>query len=127
MKNRKWKVIYYETKDGKCPVIDFVESRSKRNQAKTLGLFALLQKKGPLLPRPYADLLEDGIHELRLKLSGGQVRVLYFFCYKKYIVLTHSFIKSTKRVPKAEIKKAEGFREDFLERFTKEHTNENIR
>ncbi len=34
------------------------------------GLSQLLEEKGPPLPRPYADLLTDGIHELRVKLSG---------------------------------------------------------
>jgi hypothetical protein len=74
-----WKVIYYESADGRCPIMDFIESRKKENQAKVLALIKLLQEKGPNLPRPYADLLEDGIHELRIKLSGDQIRFLYFF------------------------------------------------
>jgi phage-related protein len=78
----------------------------------------LLEKQGPHLPRPYADLLESGIHELRVKLSGAQARVLYFFCYQEYVVLTHCFIKNTSSVPAAEIKKAKKFRDDFLERYT---------
>jgi hypothetical protein len=89
--NKKWTVAYYETVNGECPVMDFIDSRSKRNQAKTLSLISFLEERGPVLPRPYADLLEDGIHELRIKLSGNQVRILYFFCYKEYIILTHAF------------------------------------
>ena len=50
------------------------------------------------------DLLQDGIHELRIKLSGVQVRILYFFCYKDIIILTNIFDKHTDRVPKSEIK-----------------------
>jgi hypothetical protein len=41
-----------------------------------LGLISFLQKKGSTLLCPYADLLEDGIHELRIRLSGDQARVL---------------------------------------------------
>ena len=75
----KWKIIYYETASGECPIIDFIESRNKRNQAKIFSLFYYLEEMGPNLSRPYADLLEDGIHELRIKLSGEQIRILYFF------------------------------------------------
>jgi len=118
--NYKWTVIYYETSEGKCPVTDFIDSRSKRNQAKVMSLISLLEENGPTLPRPYADLLEDGIHELRIKLSGDQVRVLYFFCYKDFIILTHAFNKTTDKVPKSEIKKTKKFREDFLKKFKEE-------
>ena len=75
-----------------------------------------LEEHGPMVPRPYADLLEDGIHELRFKLSGDQVRILYFFCYRDIIVLTHAFKKNTGKVPIAEIKKAKKYRSDFLKR-----------
>jgi hypothetical protein len=128
--NNKWTIIYYESAEGECPVTDFINSRSKRNQAKILALLSFLEENGPTLPRPYADLLEDGIHELRIKLSGDQVRILYFFCYKDFIILTHAFIKTTDKVPKSEIKKAKKFREDFLKRFNvkqlREVQNENL-
>ena len=128
MKN--WKIIYYETTEGECPVEDFISSKSINNRAKILGLFSFLEEKGPNLPRPYADLLVDGIHELRIKLSGDQLRILYFFCYKDYIILTHPFIKRTDKVPIQQIEKAKKCREDFLQRFDEktllEVYNENI-
>jgi phage-related protein len=77
-----------------------------------------LEIHGPNLPRPYADLLEDGIHELRIKLSGEQIRIIYFFCYKEFIILTHAFRKHTDKVPKNEIAKAKNCRNDFLSRFS---------
>ncbi len=124
MTNKAWTVIYYESSEGNCPVIEFIDSLSKRNQAKIFSFLSLLEKKGPILPRPYADLLENGIHELRIKLSGIQVRVLYFFCYQEYIVLTHPFTKTTDKVPTAEITKANAFRMDFLKRFNEKNLRE---
>jgi len=112
-----WRVLYYETPEGKCPVQEFIDSRKGRDQAKILALIANLQDRGPTLPRPYADLLEDGIHELRIRLSGDQFRVLYFFCFRSFIVLTHAFAKVTAKVPRAEIQKAKKYRSDFLTRF----------
>ena len=122
MKN-KWFVLNYVTEDGRCPVQEFIESRSIENQAKILSQISYLKDMGPNLPRPYADLLKDGIHELRIKLSGNQVRLMYFFCYERYIVLTHSFIKHSDAVPEKEIIRAISIRNDFLRRYNKKKLN----
>jgi phage-related protein len=114
----KWKVLYYEDASGKSPMFEFIEGRKESDQQKLLNWIGQLSEHGPQLPRPYADLLTDGIHELRTKLSGDQVRSLYFFCYKEYIVLTHAFIKRQSAVPKKEIKRAVKCRAEFLERFS---------
>jgi phage-related protein len=115
-----WRVVYYERKDGSSPAYELVEFRTAKEKAKILSWIGQLEVQGPHLPRPYADLLEDGIHELRIKLSGDQVRVLYFFCYREFIVLTHGFIKNTDRVPLSEIARARQYRADFLSRFDEE-------
>ena len=112
-----WRLLYYETPEGKCPVYKFVDSRKGRDQAKIFVLISALQDRGPTLPRTYADLLEDGTHELRIRLSGDQFRVLYFFCFQRFIVLTHTFAKMTVKVSRVEIQKAKKYRSDFLSRF----------
>jgi phage-related protein len=112
----QWKVIYYETDSGLCYIEDFINSKNETNRAKIFNWLEQLEIHGPTLPRPYADLLEDGIHELRIKLSGDQIRFLYFFCYHEYIVLTHAFRKNSERVSKSEILKAKMYRDDFIER-----------
>ncbi len=112
----KWRVLYYETADGACPVQQFIDTRKSRDQAKIFSWLTLLEEKGPNLPRPYADILGDGIHELRVKLAGDQVRILYFFCYREFIVLSHAFVKRASAVPSSEIKRAQQFRDDFLAR-----------
>ncbi len=66
----KWKIVYYEESSGKCPVLDFIDSLKVANQAKVASRLSLLEEKGPVLLRPYADILRNGIHELRFKLSG---------------------------------------------------------
>jgi hypothetical protein len=73
---------------------------------------------GPTLPRPYSDLLKDGIHELRIKLSGDQVRMLYFFCFRKFIVFYVAFVKNTDRVPEKFILRVKRYRDNFLQRIT---------
>ena len=121
----KWKVIYYSGQDGSMPVKEYIDNLSLREQAKTLAFIELLEEKGPDLPRPYADFLEDGIHELRIKLSGTQGRILYFFCYQNIIVLTNAFDKHSDKVPKEQIKLAKENRTDFLNRSMEREIKEN--
>ena len=116
--SRSWKVIYYEDRNQTSEVFQFIQSQKCSSKAKILSWLDLLEEKGPVLPRPYSDLLRDGIHELRIKLSARQVRILYFFCYKDFIVLTNCFFKNVKRVPEKEISKAIACRSDLLSRYT---------
>ena len=113
----KWNILYYETAKEECPIEDFINSRSMNNRVKIFNWLEQLETHGPNLPRPYADLLEDGIHELRIKLSGEQIRIIYFFCFKDFIILTHAFRKKSDKVQKMEIETAKRCRADFLTRF----------
>jgi len=123
-----WHVIYYETDKGQCPVQDFIDSRhKKRDQAKLLAQIEALEQHGPTLPRPYADLLEDGVHELRIKLSGDQIRILYFFCFRDFIILTNAFTKTASRVPRFAIEEARRCRTDFLDKVTEEDLRELVK
>lgn len=63
------------------------------------------------LGRPHADYLRDGIHELRVRHSHVNYRILYFFCNDD-IVLSHGFTKE-REVPDAEIDRALRRRIDF--------------
>ena len=116
--NSKWQLLYYARQDGTKPVEEYIDKLSSSEQAKTFAFIDHLKENGPNLTRPYADLLEDGIHELRIKLTGEQVRILYFFCYKDIIILTNAFEKHSDKVPKSEIKTAKKNRDDFLDRYT---------
>ncbi len=115
--HRNWKLLFYETTKGECPVYNYIESLKEGEQTKVFAWLKALKQEGINLHRPFADLLEDGIHELRIKVTGDQVRVLYFFCYRDFIIVTNTFIKRTDRVPRKEIKKAKKYREDFLSRY----------
>ena len=123
--NTEWQVLYYAKQNGSMPVKEYIDNLSLKERAKTMAFIELLENKGPNLPRPYADLLDDGIHELRIKLTGTQVRILYFFCYQNIIVLTNVFDKHTTKVPRAEIKVARENRKDFLIRFTEKDIRNN--
>ena len=75
-----------------------------------------LQEKGPDLQRPYADVLDEPIRELRVSFGRLEIRLLYFI-HGKSIVITHGFTKKTRRVPREEIELAKRYRNDWLVTF----------
>jgi phage-related protein len=57
------------------------------------------------LRRPLADLLRDGIHELRPSYQGVHYRILYFFSGKDVVVVSHG-LKKEGEIPAVEIIRA---------------------
>ena len=64
-----------------------------------------LKELGHELRRPEADLLRDGIRELRVNLQGINYRMLYFFHGNIAAVLSHGIVKEG-RVPPTETERA---------------------
>jgi hypothetical protein len=114
--NKKWSIIFCDPYMNPCPISEFLDSCRPEHQVKVLHFLELLEEMGPNLPRPYADLLEDGIHELRVRLSGDQMRLLYFFCYETYIVVYQALRKTGGKVPAKYIQEMRQYREGFLGR-----------
>lgn len=83
---------------------------------KAAAWMGLLQEKGSNLKRPYSDILEESIRELRVSFGRLEIRILYFI-HGKSIVLTHGFMKKTQKVPKEEIALAKRYRNDWLMTF----------
>ena len=117
-------VEFYETRDGQCPVWEFLENlriksasnKNARIQHKQASLYIeLLQQNGTRLNDNITKHLEDGIWELR----PGNNRVFYFFYENNTFVLLHQFRKKSQKTPKREIEKAKSERIDYLSR--KEH------
>lgn len=114
----KWRILFCDEMEKVCPVTEFINQCAPKHQVKVLRLLSLLEEQGPILPRPYADILHDGIHELRFSLARDKVRVLYFFCHQKFIVLYNVFFKNTAKVPEQRIQKIIDYRDRFLEHAT---------
>ena len=117
-------VEFYETRDGQCPVWEFLENlriksasnKDARIQHKQASLYIeLLQQNGTRLNDNITKHLEDGIWELR----PGNNRVFYFFYENNTFVLLHQFRKKSQKTPKREIERAKSERIDYLSR--KEH------
>ena len=112
----RWIVLFCDAHATHCPISEFIEECRAAHHIKLFHIIELLEQMGPALPRPYADTLRDGVHELRVQLSGEQVRMLYFFCYERFIVFYTVLRKHTDRVPASYIEATRQYRDDFLRR-----------
>ena len=52
---------------------------------------------------PYTKALGDGLFEIRLKGQEGIARVFYCTMVDKNIVILHSFVKKTDKIPSKEL------------------------
>jgi len=98
-------VILYCEEDGSCPFLEWIEELPVKVQAKCLLRVDRLRELGHELRRPEADLLRDGIYELRASLQGTQYRVLYFFHGAVAAIVSHGIVKE-RAVPPREIDRA---------------------
>ena len=118
---KKWEIRLYKDINGKCPVEDFMESLSEIEKDKMIKRIGELKDIGYNITRPKGVHLRDKIYELRITLTNNETRTLFFFEFDNYIILTHTFIKKTQKVPNNEIEKAIKYKKDFLQRYNKEN------
>ena len=110
-------VIFYKTQDNKCPIQDFLDSLSGKVAKKVTWVLSLLQDLD-IVPSIYFKKLlgTKEIWECRIRFGINSYRILCFFASNSVIVLTHSFLKKSRKIPASEIKCAETYREDFSRR-----------
>lgn len=116
MAKAEFDVMLYETSNGDCPVQDFLDSLDDKMAAKMYGMIKLLEEYVPALRMPYSEHLQNGIFELRAKVSSNTTRVLYFFYVNKKIILTNGFVKKTQKTPKKELLTAMKYKKDYYDR-----------
>lgn len=109
-------VDYYEDENGKKPAEEFIDSLDVKMRAKVFGRLELLEEHGSELDMPFSRHLDDGIFELRTVVGNNITRILYFFVVGRRVILTHGFVKKTRKTPAREIDRAKKIREDWRKR-----------
>lgn len=116
------KVVFFRDDDGGIPLLEWLDSLPKKPRAKCIARIERLRDLGHELRRPEADLLRDGIYELRVGLGGVNYRMLYFFHGQTAAVVSHGCTKE-RVVPVREIDLAVQRKHKF-ERAPTRHTYE---
>ena len=90
-----WKVTFYSEK---------VENQTLALPAGILAnllhILELVEEFGPSIGRPHTAPLDKGLFEIRAKGPEGISRSLFCLVKGQEIVILHSFIKKTQKVPK---------------------------
>lgn len=114
------RVVFYREREGSVPVLEWLDVLPAKIQDKCVVKIERLRELGHELRRPEADLLRDGIYELRVGREGMNYRILYFFHGRVAAVLTHGLVKE-REVPAKDIQCALE-RKRLFERDPQAHT-----
>jgi len=107
-------ILFYRDPGEAPPVLDWLLRLQPKQLEKARELLDRWQQKG-MNCGAHADVLRDGIYELRASVQGVHYRILYFFHGKVAAVVSHGITKE-RAVPVREIERA-------LERKTRFLTN----
>ena len=100
--------LFFYEENGEAPALEWLielRERDEKAYASCLAKIRMLAAFGHELRRPHADLLRDGIYELRAKRGRVNYRILYFFHGRDVAVLAGGLTKE-KKVPATEIERA---------------------
>jgi len=89
-------IVFYQEAGGVAPVCEWLahlRRTTPRAYAKCVVRLERLRELGHELRRPEADVLREGIHELRIRLGRVNYRLLYAFHRRVIAVLLHAVIK----------------------------------
>jgi hypothetical protein len=98
-------IYVFREAEGEAPLIEWLDelkSANRRAHRKCLQRILVLSRLGSELRRPLADVLRDGIRELRARIGTVEYRILYFFHGANVVCLSHG-IRKDGAVPPAEI------------------------
>ena len=110
-------VVFFETKNKKQPVRDFILSL-KQNDRKTIGGDIFVVQKTFPLGLPLVRKMGNNLWEIRSTISQGIVRI-FFTIESNFLILLHGFVKKTQKTPKNEIELCNKRMADQIERGVK--------
>jgi phage-related protein len=107
------RVLLFRETNGSILLFDWLDQLPPKVVVKCRVRLERLRQLGHELRRPEADLLRDGIYELRVGYQGVNYRMLYFFHGSIAAIVSHGLTKE-RAVPPIEIERAKQRRAEFL-------------
>jgi hypothetical protein len=101
----KTSVVIFKDSDNSVPLRDWMNSIPQKAKEKCITKIERLEMFGNELRRPDCDMLQHGIYELRARAGNVHYRILYAFCGRNIVLLSHGCTKID-RMPPKEIEKA---------------------
>jgi len=116
----EFKVEFYETASGRCPVKDFLDELKRSDSDDFTAVVAGLAKlRNRQYHRPpLSKALDEGLYELR-HVGKLNTRVLYFFMQGRRIIAVHGIRNKAMKIPSKDLKLAMERMRDWLARDTR--------
>jgi phage-related protein len=106
-------VVIYAEDNGAAPLLEWLDGIPAKAQHKCIVRIERLKEQGHELRRPEADILRDGVYELRVRHLRVNYRILYGF-HQGQAVLLHGLTKED-AVPDRDINMALTRKQVFAE------------
>lgn len=81
--------------------------------ANTIHIMEMIEEFGPNLGMPQTRSLGGGLFEIRAKGKEGIGRSLFAVVVENEVLILHSFIKKSQKIPKKELDKAQNRLKEF--------------
>jgi len=94
-------IEFYETETGRSPVLDFIDSETRRDErAKVMSVFENVERM-QIVPINFLKKLQgrEGLWEIKVQ----RFRFLGFYTDSRRLVLVHGFVKQSLKTPLSEI------------------------
>jgi len=102
----KTEVVFFREESGAVPLVEWLDRLQAQAAERCVAGLVSLSESGHELRRPTSAHLGSGIFELRIKVRGLNLRILYFFKGRTAVVVSHGFVKQRANVPDREMRRA---------------------
>ena len=116
MNIEEWRTLEYQTSNGQSPLVDWLQSLPPRKAAKILEDIQRFERFGPKHKPGFCEKLTNVIFYIRSKHGRDSFRIFWFQWHNRTAVITHGYHKKQNKADKHEIRKAEMYRSDWIQR-----------
>lgn len=117
MNIEQWEAKLYKTSDEFCPLVEWLGTLPKMKSAKILEDIQHFEDFGPKHKPNFSEKLTKTISYIRTKHQKDSYRIFWFHWHDRVAVLTHGYQKKQNKADLKEIKRAESYRKDWLNRY----------
>ena len=111
---RRWKVVFYTTEAGRCPVLEAIRGLPKTDRVEVGQTLRLVQEEGPGIGMPFTEPVTGELSVIRVRVGRTRWRLFFLAHLGTELVILHMFAKKTRALPQREIETAERRRRDWL-------------
>lgn len=100
-RNHQFRIYFYHTARGECPVRLFLRGLPSKDRAKCLSYLERVQAEGTSLPANYVEKIDGNLWEVKPAYNGVEYRFLFGFIGSNRIGFVTALKKKRMRLPRS--------------------------